>query len=92
MLRDLREILKLKRERIKWPQNAKCAVLLTIHVDGESLYNRNGKISPRQVSYGRYGPVRAVDRLLEMARVKDIPCSYFVPGQVACRYPDMVKD
>ena len=81
----------MKREQIRWPYGAKCAGLFTIHVDGESLYNRPGAESPRRISYGRYGPTRAVDRLLDLAEKKRIPCSYFVPGQIAERYPDMVK-
>ena len=80
------------KETIRWPNHAKCAVLLTIHVDGESLYNRNPQApSPRRVSYGKYGPTRAVDRLLELTQRKGIPCSYFIPGQIAERYPEMVK-
>ena len=90
-LKEKRRTRKVKSERIAWPGGAKCAVLLTIHVDGESLYNRTAEVRPRQVSYGKYGPVRAVDRLLEMTGSRDIPCSYFVPGQVAERYPDMVR-
>ena len=82
----------MKDARIVWPNGAKCAVLLTIHVDGESLYNRDpAHPSPRRVSYGRYGPTRAVDRLLDLAERKGIPCSYFVPGQIAERYPDLVR-
>ena len=82
----------MSNSHILWPNHAKCAVLLTIHVDGESLYNRDpAHPSPRRVSYGRYGPVRAVDRLLELADRKKIPCSYFVPGQIAERYPDMLR-
>lgn len=80
------------KETIRWPNHAKCAALLTIHVDGESLYNRNPQApSPRRVSYGKYGPTRAVDRLLELTQRKGIPCSYFIPGQIAERYPEMVK-
>lgn len=82
----------MEQEKIKWPFGAKCAVLFTIHVDGESLYNRDPqKPSPRRMSYGTYGPVRAVDRLLALAEQKRIPCSYFIPGQIAQRYPEMVK-
>lgn len=82
----------MKDARIVWPNGAKCAVLLTIHVDGESLYNRDpAHPSPRRVSYGRYGPTRAVNRLLDLAERKGIPCSYFVPGQIAERYPDLVR-
>ena len=85
-------MFRAAKETIRWPNHAKCAVLLTIHVDGESLYNRNPQTpSPRRVSYGKYGPMRAVDRLLELTQRKGIPCSYFIPGQIAERYPEMVK-
>ena len=81
----------MQNERIKWPDGKKCAVLFTVHVDGESLYNRPGPIRPRAISYGKYGPLHAVDRLLEMTVKKGIPCSYFIPGQIADRYPDLVR-
>lgn len=64
-------MFRAAKETIRWPNHAKCAVLLTIHVDGESLYNRNPQTpSPRRVSYGKYGPMRAVDRLLELTQRK----------------------
>jgi peptidoglycan/xylan/chitin deacetylase (PgdA/CDA1 family) len=66
-------------------------VYFTIHVDGESLYNRRATPFPRSESYGAYGPLRAVDRLLEITARRDIPCTYFVPGQIAKRYPDMMR-
>lgn len=81
----------MREEKIKWPDGKKCAVLFTIHVDGESLYNRGPVPIPRSVSYGSYGPQIAVDRLLSLTDDKSIPCTYFVPGQIADRYPDMMK-
>ena len=82
----------MKKGNIKWPNGAKCAVLFTIHVDGESLYNRPEETpTPRRVTYGRYGIVRSVDRLLELTQKKNVPCSYFIPGQIAQRYPEIVK-
>ena len=74
-----------------WPDNKRCAVLFTIHVDGESLYNRGPEPIVRSESYGTYGPVCAVDRLLELAEQEKLPCTYFIPGQIAARYPDMVR-
>jgi peptidoglycan/xylan/chitin deacetylase (PgdA/CDA1 family) len=81
----------MRSEGIKWPGGARCAVFFTIHVDGESLYNRRSTPSPRSESYGAYGPLKAVDRLLEITDRREIPCTYFVPGQIAKRYPDMMK-
>lgn len=81
----------MRDDVIRWPNGAKCAVLFTIHVDGESLYNRSPIVHPRNESYGAYGPRRAVDRLLDMTQSRNIPCTYFVPGQIAKRYPEMMR-
>ncbi|MDO4267885.1 MAG: polysaccharide deacetylase [Eubacteriales bacterium] len=82
----------MKNEHIDWPDNAKCAVLFTIHVDGESLYNYPGEPDNfRMAAYGTYGPRRAVDRILDLLERKHITCSFFIPGQIADRYPDMVR-
>ena len=81
----------MKYEGIHWPGDARMTVMFTIHVDGQSLYNRPGTVYPRTISYGKYGPERAVDRLLELTQKMGIACTYFVPGQIAETYPDMVK-
>lgn len=81
----------MDRNGISWPKGARCAVLFTIHVDGESLYNRGETPIPRSESYGTYGPSVAVDRLLGLMEEEQIPCTFFVPGQIGARYPDMVR-
>ena len=81
----------MKYEGIHWSGDGRMTVMFTIHVDGQSLYNRPGTVYPRTISYGKYGPERAVDRLLELTQKMGIACTYFVPGQIAETYPDMVK-
>lgn len=46
---------------------------------------------PRSDSYGNYGPEQGVDKILELTKDYQVPCTYYVPGQIADRYPDMVK-
>ncbi len=79
------------KEKPCWPGKKQCAVVFTIHVDGETLYNRGPVPIPRSESYGTYGPVRAVDRILGLMEEEQITCTFFIPGQIGKRYPDMVK-
>lgn len=81
----------IEYEGIKWPNGARMAVSFTIHVDGNSLYNWRPVTLPRSDSYGNYGPEQGVDKILELTKDYQVPCTYYVPGQIADRYPDMVK-
>ena len=65
----------MKETPIRWPNQAKCAVLFTIHVDGDSIYNGDREPAYRTETYGNYGPLRAVDRLLDLTSRKGIPCT-----------------
>lgn len=82
----------MDQDTILWPGHAKCAVMFTIHVDGDSIYNGDRPLAPRTESYGAYGPQRAVDRLLDLCEDKNIPCTYFIPGQIMKRYPTMARN
>ena len=81
----------IEYEGIKWPNGARMAVSFTIHVDGNSLYNWRPVTLPRSDSYGNYGPEQGVDKILELTKDYQVPCTYYVPGQIADRYPDMVQ-
>lgn len=69
-------------------------VMLTFDVDGETLWlNRDPKNAERPVtlSQGRYGPVAGVPRLLRLLKRHGIRATFFIPGWIAERYPDMVR-
>jgi peptidoglycan-N-acetylglucosamine deacetylase len=69
-------------------------VMLTFDVDGETLWlNRDPANADRPVimSQGRYGPAVGVPRLLRLLAKHDIPATFFVPGWIAERYPDMLR-
>ncbi|MBD3885387.1 polysaccharide deacetylase [Phormidium tenue FACHB-886] len=76
------------------PQNQKCVVSISWHIDGEA-----GAIAgdPRAadhlaaLSEGAYGVSTALPRILEMHRSLEIPGSFFIPGYVADLHPDMVE-
>ena len=79
-------------EKIKWPNGARCAVMLSFDVDGETLF-RSGPPGadwawPRSVSHGRYGPHRGLERILDMLKRQELKATFYVPAATALRYPE----
>jgi peptidoglycan/xylan/chitin deacetylase (PgdA/CDA1 family) len=77
-----------------WPDGVKAAVVLTYDFDAETLWlcrNPESANSPRVLSEGAYEPKVAVPRLLEMMDRVGVKSTFFVPGWVIERYPDVVR-
>ena len=81
--------------KINWPHGAQCAVMLSFDVDGETLFTEGPDGSdwyyPRSVAFGRYGPRRGVDHILNILEREQVKATFFIPGRTAERYPEMVK-
>ncbi len=84
-------------ERLKWKDNAKCAVMLSFDVDGDTIWKNgsrdleNGEKFIRANSVGNYGPKRAVERILDFLERQEIQASFFVPAKIAEDYPLLIK-
>lgn len=84
-------------ERLKWKDNAKCAVMLSFDVDGDTIWKNgsrdleNGEKFIRANSVGDYGPKRAVERILDFLERQEIKASFFVPAKIAEDYPSLIK-
>ena len=82
-------------DKIRWPGGAKCAVMLSFDIDGETLFVEGPEGTdwhyPRSVSYGRFGPNRGTWHILDVLERKNVPATFFIPGRTANRYPDLVK-
>lgn len=79
---------------IKWPQGKRIAVLLTFDFDAEYLrYSVTGqdKLGFSDISRGQYGPYEGLKRCLDMLQRQNIKTTFFVPGIVAEKYTDEVK-
>ncbi|MBI1959135.1 MAG: polysaccharide deacetylase [Candidatus Rokubacteria bacterium] len=50
-----------------------------------------GITEPVTLSQGRFGPVEALPRILDILRGADIRSSFFIPAWVASHYPDAVR-
>ena len=78
-----------------WPGNTKCVVLLGFDLDGASgLLRRDPQASkrPTVLSKAEFGPNVGVFRILDLLDRYSIPASFFVPGWIAERNEDTVRD
>lgn len=83
------------RRNIHWRNGARCVVLLTVDVDGETLWlSRDPALAdrPLHMSMGAYGPKEGVPRILEVLDRYRIKAGFFIPGWTMERYPDLTKE
>ena len=79
---------------LRWPQNARCAVVVTVDFNDEhGILTQEPRIAGREksLSVWRYGAKRGVDRVLDALEEFDVRSSWFVPGRVAQTHAELVK-
>lgn len=79
---------------MKWPNNARCAVMLTADFDAESLWLSRDPANvkrPGVLSQGIYGGVRGVPEILKVFRSYNLPATFYIPGWTAEKYADRVE-
>lgn len=70
-------------------------VMIGFDLDGETLWtsrDQTNSARPVTLSQGRYGPEVAVPRILDFLDRLQIEVTFFVPGMVIERYPDLVRE
>lgn len=80
---------------IKWKDGAKIAVMVTFDFDAEYLRksrNDNGVLNFADISRGLYGPNEGLKRCLKVLEDTGIKSTFFVPGKIAERYPEKIKE
>ncbi|MBI2525095.1 MAG: polysaccharide deacetylase [Candidatus Rokubacteria bacterium] len=75
----------------RWPRDARAACAFTFDLDAETLWMARGISEPVTLSQGRFGPVEALPRILDILRLAGIRASFFIPAWVASHYPDAVR-
>jgi peptidoglycan/xylan/chitin deacetylase (PgdA/CDA1 family) len=79
-----------------WPNGARCAVALTFDEDGECvplIYDaENARKRLSLQSEGTYGPNVGSPRILDLLDKHQIQGSFFSPGYVAERHPDLMRE
>lgn len=74
-----------------WPEGAGCAAAVTIDFDAEEVWLSGGAAHRADVSQGGFGARVAVPLLLELLGRLEIAATFFVPGTVAERHPEVVE-
>lgn len=76
---------------LHWPDGARVAVCLSWDLDNETSRLAHGEVSPVALSWGEYGAVQALPRILAVYDRYGLPGSFFVPGAVGLLYPELVE-
>ena len=78
-----------------WPEGKRCGFVMSFDFDAEEVWIGEDPANagrPGVLSQGTYGAKVAVPALLRLLDRHGLRASFFVPGRVAERYPDRVRD
>ena len=75
----------------RWPKDARAACAFTFDLDAETLWLARGMREPVTLSQGRFGPVEALPRILDLLASAGIRATFFIPAWVADHYVDAVR-
>ncbi|UGS38310.1 polysaccharide deacetylase family protein [Capillimicrobium parvum] len=71
----------------------KFSICLTFDPDATSIWvGTFASNNPSMISRGEYDVAVGVPRVLDLLERNDIKATFFIPGHVACAYPDVVKE
>lgn len=78
-----------------WPDGKRIAVMLAFDLDAETMWTTRGDGNEDHItnlSRGAYGPKQGVPRILDMLDTWKIHATFFIPGIIAEKYPDVVRE
>lgn len=79
---------------MRWPNDAKCGVLVTVDLDGDLPFLAQGgdhALREKSRSVGQYGTDVGATRVLRVFADAGIRATWFVPGQVAREHGALVR-
>jgi len=83
---------------MEWLNGARCVVCLTFDLDADiswrNILRRHNieRDNPVVLSQGQYGPKVGVPRILKLLKRYNLKAGFFIPGEVAERYPETVME
>ena len=78
-----------------WPNKKRIAVMMAFDLDAETMWTTHGEGSRGHItdlSRGAYGTKQGVPRILDMLDTHGVRATFFIPGVIAERYPDVVRE
>jgi peptidoglycan/xylan/chitin deacetylase (PgdA/CDA1 family) len=74
-----------------WPNGARCAASLTIHIDAQTVWAALGQDSLHNLTLGEFGPRVGAWRILDLLEKYRLKASFFIPGWTAEQYPELAR-
>lgn len=80
-----------------WPNGKKCAFMFCFDLDSDTIWFNKLKTVPNGAQFlkgpsvGQYGPRRGADRILGLLKKYNVKATFFVPGIIAERNPELVR-
>ncbi|HVR27557.1 MAG TPA: polysaccharide deacetylase [Candidatus Polarisedimenticolia bacterium] len=75
---------------VKWPNNARVAVVISVDADNETFLLAAGNTAPAPVANEEYGATEGLPRILAMLDRLDVPCTFFTPAVSTIIAPQMI--
>lgn len=85
----------MNSSKIKWPDGAQCAALITVNLDAEFFWlslSPDSVNRPKTLSMGQYGMDRGLERVLDVLDRYGVKATFFAPGRVAEVYPIKLQE
>lgn len=79
---------------IRWPEEKRVAVSFAFDLDFELNWSESNRLDPGHIvhmSKGTYGARQGMPRILKMLDEVGIKATFFIPGENAEHYPEIVK-
>lgn len=92
---SINSIAPLSSDLPVWPDNKRIAVMLAFDLDAETMWTTRGDGNADHItnlSRGAYGPKQGIPRILDMLDTWKIRATFFIPGIIAEKYPDVVRE
>ena len=80
---------------ITWPNGKRIAVMMAFDLDAETMWTTRGDGNADHItnlSRGVYGPKQGVPRILNMLDTWNVKATFFIPGVIAEKYPEVVRE
>ena len=90
-IRASRRTTNARTIEARWPNGARCAASLTIHVDAQTVWAALGHETVHTLTLGEYGPRVGIWRMLDVLDKYNLKASFFIPGWTAEAYPDVAR-
>jgi len=86
---------EMSKRKIAWKDGKGSAAIISVELDAELIWlmlDPTNIKRPKVLSMGTYGIHRGLGRMLESLEKRNLKATFFVPGAMAERYPEKIRE